>query len=512
MQGLSLKLRLLPCLALLVAAPLGAQDFAPVSGLYHNRASVESILERWVAADPEGLRLHIFGEDVQERVVGIELGGVGDLALEERPVVWIFGGMDGLSLVGGEAALQATSSWLADRSKLPGDVSLLVVPWASPQDLEATLRGGPQAPLHDGRDVDGDGAVLEMLVEDPAGEWVRMNGSRLLARAGPEDASRLRRCVEGGHSGVGQPRGLEMAFPSGKRWGNAAWQGPGRAIADAMLTRHTVAVVVLAGAGAEVARPASCLPEDLEWYQRLARGWCDHLPEAGELEHEGVSTSPFLDWCYRVVGVPAVELRLWQPPAVAQASEDDGAWSDRSRVAPMDRRWDDWLDQDLGGFGFVDWRPVDQGDGVRAWVGGWRARTRYNPPESALESTVAPLAPFVGELLLELPRLELAVVESTRDKDLVRLVVELRSKGKLPLAMGSAGRWSGGAGHKNPWLELLLPVGATRLAGPDSGPMERLRGGGPVRIEWLFSAPEASAFVVRVGAPGAAPVERRMQP
>ena len=502
--------RLLALAGLLV--PLGAQEFAPVAGLYHDRVSVESILQRWVGADPEGLRLHEFGTDPEQRVVGIELGGVGPLPLEERPVVWVFGGMDGISLVGGEAALHALSTWLGDRSKLPGDVSLLVVPWASPRELAATLRGGPQALLDDGQDVDGDGAVLEMLVEHPEGEWVRVDGTRLLARADSDDASRLRRWVEGGSTPVGQPRGMQVAFPGGERFGSAAWEGPGRALADMLLERRTAAVVVLAGAGAEVARPLSCLPEDLPWYERLASGWCDHLPDADELDHEGISTSPFLDWCYLVLGVPAVELRLWQPPMVAELLAGDGSWSDMPRVAVLDRRWDAWLDQGLGGFGFVDWRPVDQGDGVRAWVGGWRARTRYNPPEDALESALAPVAPFVRKLLMELPRLELAVVESTRDKDLVRLVVELRARGKLPLAMGCAGRWSGGAGLRDPWIELSLPVGATRLAGPSSGPVPELRGGGPVRIEWLFSAPEASSFVLKLGAPGAAPVERSMQP
>jgi len=362
-------LRLGPSLlvACLWAEPVSAQDFAPVAGLYHNRMGVEGILERWVAADPEGLRLHTFGEDPEQRVVGLELGGVGELPLSERPVVWIFGGMDGLSLVGGEAALHALSTWLGERSKLPGDVSLIVVPWASPQDLEATLRGGPQALLGDGRDVDGDGAVLEMLIEDPEGEWVRVDSSRLLARAEPDDAGRLRRCVEGGQTRVGQPRGLEVAFPSGEAWGNAAWQGPGRAIADELLARRTVAVVVLAGVGAEVARPASCLPEDVEWYERLASGWCDHRSGGADLEHEGISTSPFLDWCYRVVGVPAVELRLWQPPAVEQASEDEGAWSDMrawgALASSTGGRWTRGMGSALG-----------SAVGVRA-----RATTRLSP-------------------------------------------------------------------------------------------------------------------------------------
>ena len=505
---------LLGGLAGLVAAVglASAQDFQPVAPMYHDGSAVHATLRRWAQLDREWLVLHEFGSQPEGRVLGLELGAPGTQPLDERRVMWVFGGMDGLSLVGAEAALQSAYQWLGQRDCLPQDVSIIVVPWASPAELQAILSDGPQANLADGRDMDGDGLVLEMLTEDPAGLWVRAKDQRFLVPATARDSRRLRHSVEGGQSVVGQVAGLQACFPGGDRWGSAQWLNTGQAIADAILARDTAAVVVLAGTGAQVGMPASLLDADREIYERLVQCWGGACTEAQPTSALDESSSAFLNWCYRVAEVPAVELRLWQPLGKAGAHEGGASWGIDNPLTADDRRWASWLDEELGGFGFVEWRPVDTGDGKRAWVGGWRERTRFNPPENQLEGTVAPVADFLAEWLDELPRLEIALVEVSRDRDLCRLVVELRSQGGWPLAPACSGRWSGGDGLREPWLRLELPPGVLRLARPESCALPELRGGGPARFEWLVSAPQASTFVLSAEAPGATTVQRRMQP
>lgn len=494
--------------ALLLAASASAQEFLPVAPMYHSREAVHAILGRWAEVDPGELRLHRFGDEPDQLVMGLELGRPGGGDLADRRVVWVLGGMDGLSLVGVEGALGVASHWLNHRSELPGDVSLLICPWASAGDLDATLRKGPHAAAADGMDLDGDGLVLEMLTEDPHGQWVRASDGRFLTPAIEGDAERLRHSVEGGQSAVGLARGLQSAFPGGSDFGDEVWVNTGSRLADALLARDSAAVVVLGGTGAAVGRPALCLPGDRESFAGLARGFG---LRAG---HGGVeaSSSPFLEWCYTVGGLPAFELRLWQPAVPAVPRPADLGWSAERAPCSDDLRWASWLDEDLGGFGFVEWRAVDTGDGVRAWVGGWRERTRYNPPEAVLADVIAPAATFVGDLVQELPRLEIAVVEASRDRDLCKLVIEVRSHGRLPLAADCAGRWTGGDGSREPWLRLELPAGALCLAGPERAELPGLRGGGPVRVEWLVSAPEAASFVLTTGAPSAPTIERRLQP
>ena len=99
-----------------------------------------------------------------------------------------------MSLSGSEGVLAIAADLLRAPKLLPPDVAIVCMPWASPDGLTAQLswiRGEGQCTLgrnglpvdddlddaidEDGPDdVDGDGRVVSMLVEDENGLWRRM--------------------------------------------------------------------------------------------------------------------------------------------------------------------------------------------------------------------------------------------------------------------------------------------------------------------------------------------------
>src|SRR5262245_561001 len=221
-------------------------------------------------------------------VPAFAFGAPGPTPLAERASVLLVGGLDGVSLAGSEAVLAACASLCADPTGLPGDLAFVAVPWGSPEALSETLagRGGEGAdltPLDDERDgevdedgpddLDGDGKVLDMLIEDASGPWARAADPRFLAPARPGDAPRFVLVREGRDDDKDgrfneDPRGgiaFDRAFPVGWTPDRPLARGtllpldvPAcRALADLALERRVVLVLLLQGNHGGVAGPGA---------------------------------------------------------------------------------------------------------------------------------------------------------------------------------------------------------------------------------------------------------------
>ncbi|MEO6710538.1 MAG: hypothetical protein ABIP42_13245, partial [Planctomycetota bacterium] len=184
-----------------VVAALGApattgQTAAVLPALSNLRdlVSVQAALDKIASEHASLVRTLDLGTTTDGRKVpALLFGAEGPLALEVRPCVLLLGALDGESPTGGLAVLQVSAELLSEPASLPGGVSFAAVPWASPEALELSLQGRsadgrntrPVDEDRDGRidedgpdDLDGDGAILQMLVEDPDGPWVRPANQR----------------------------------------------------------------------------------------------------------------------------------------------------------------------------------------------------------------------------------------------------------------------------------------------------------------------------------------------
>jgi hypothetical protein len=535
---------------------------------YHAFDQVADLLARCAAAAPQSARvLELAGGLGGRPLPALELGRPGPVPLAERPTVLLIGGLDGESLSGAEAVLACARKLLEAPDRLPSDVTFIAVPWGAPEELARALAASPRAltserPFDDDGDgaldedppddVDGDGHALNMLLEDSAGPWTFSRDERLLARAGPGDGPRFRLVPEGrdddgdGRFNEDGPGGVlpDRNFPLGRA---GAWRDPrcgalplchpaARALADLALARRTAAVLLLQGNHGGLAAPGGALGPDgvslpLEGDRRLferatetflaltqrRQGGMQTLSQARGGEVSGAA----LDWFYAGAGALALEIAPWGPAVEGGAEviardaryQDGGPLDKELRARPLasdlDRAWALWLDNTRGGLGFVDWHPVEIG-GAQALVGGWESRTIQDPPLEILPRALAGLPEFVAAVGSALPRLELRILEASRDGEVVHLRARVRNQGLMPTGLwgGQGPGSSGGLG-----LELAVPPGAKLLAGEARVALGRLDGGEASKeIGWILLAPEDSTFRLKAESELTLPVEVEARP
>ena len=536
----------------------------PFVAAYRDLDGTAAELERWSSALPKTVRRLDLGVTRDgRRVPAIEFGLPGPVALEDRPTAFLLGGLDGSSLSGGEAVLACVDALLRESADLPPDLTFVALPWASPEALEmhhaglATdgRNGRPLDEDHDGRidedgpdDLDGDGAVMQMLIEDPHGPWVRCADGRFLVPAGPGDAPRYVMTMEGrdddgdGAFNEDGPGGvvLDINFPLGRfgPW-TGELNGPlpmseplTRALAELVLARRTALVLLFQGNHGGIAAPGgverpdgTALLEELDnpIYQRATALFAAStgreqrrvlpLYEPRGKNRRGAA----LDWFYAVPGALSLEVAAWGP--MIEGGTDVAARDARFRtesgsaglpdVGVLDRVWSLWLDNTRGGLGFVDWHPVDLPNGRQALVGGWEPHTRLNPPPEMLAHSLLGLPEFVRELTASRPRLEI-ITQSERNGEVCRVSARVRNAGLLPTRLAVSEERPG---PNQLTLEMSLPPGSRLLAGELVCRLPRLLGSDlSDACEWIVLAPPGSAFTLTAKSHWTLPVVREVKP
>jgi hypothetical protein len=555
------------------AGPPPLPLFAPT---YRSMGEVALFLAGLAEASPGVASTFELGRTHDGRPVhGIELGAAGGLPLDQRPTVFLFGGLDGRSLAGGEAVLGVVHALLSNPDQLPADVAFVAVPWVSGQALSWLADSGGTAPARDGRngrpldddrdgrtdedgpdDLDGDGLILDMLIEDPLGPWVRGGDGRFLVPAGPGDGTRYIWTREGrdddgdGRFNEDPPGGvvLDRNFPVHR---TGPWDDPRcgevpmseplvRAVAERVLARRAAVVLLLQGNHGRLATPgglavdstdAAFDPADLPVFERVTEAFLvatgRHQPGVQTLRQARGAVAPgaALDWLHAVTGALSLEVAPWGPEVETSggvaardaryaqpenaALQKPRSLDGRPHLGDIEGAWARWLDNTRGGLGFVDWQPVELGGGYQGLVGGWEPQTLLNPPPESLPRALEGLPEFVRELALGLPRLEVRVTQSEREGELVRLRAQVRNLGRLPTGM-TRPRGAGAAGVR---LAVELPAGAQILAGESVVELPRLLGGElSAEAAWIVLAPEGSVVGLSASAGWTRPVLREVRP
>ncbi|MFN0244272.1 MAG: hypothetical protein ACKVWV_15400 [Planctomycetota bacterium] len=548
-------------------APPAPPVYEPV---YHDRAEIGRLFAAWLQRGAERVAWNGAGtstEGASEPPSALRFGAPGPIALSERPTIVLVGALDGASRSGTEAVLAVCDALLASRATLPDGLAFVAIPCAAPDALERTISGASSAgtssrPMDDDGDravdedvpddVDGDGRILDLLIEDADGEWTRSSDERFLARARAGDAPRYRWVREGrddDRDGLfnEDPVGGVIAdanFPM--HWDGAAKSSGdlplddahARALAEFVTRTHVVAALVFQGNHGELAVPggvsAPLWPEDADaaLFERITALFAQSTgraqPRAVRLHdaHGGARTGTFVDWAYAARGAIACEIAAWGP-AVERSPDVQGVGladanlataGGRAPVRPLppavDRAWARWLDNTRGGIGFVDWHPVELGDGRAGLVGGWEAYARVHPPPQSLPHALAGLATFVEKLAANLPALDVELSLARRDGDVVTLTAHVTNRGALPTGSEIPELVARDPALAKPVeLALVLPDGARLLAGERSVSFERIPGGGrSASCTWVVLAAPGSAFTLRARAPWTALVSREVKP
>lgn len=536
----------------------GRRFRAPSEGRYHSAAELDRLLAGWAAADPEHVTLDRIGGGPALGIPALVVGAPVPVGAEVTTVL-LAGAPEGRSAVGAEAVLRATHGLLERLDRLPPGVRLLVVPSVAPDVLDRVAAGArPDGRFHepfdedgdglvdeDGPDdVDGDGQVLDLLVRDASGPWCIAEDGRTLLRAGPQDAPRYRRCREGldddgdGAFNEDGAAGIDLArhFPVG-------WAGPGalegsrplsvsttRALALWIAARRPNIALLFGGDHGGV-HVHSANASDSGGRALAERMGVDLARFTGRRDvHRTVGSAregAMGDWLAQVLGTTTVEIAPWGPGVLGRDGRPLGPASLEAPLPAVsgqrmamsrspqaaETAWGRWLDDVRGGVGFVDWHPVDLGGGVTGLVGGWEARSRWNPPERQIGAALEGIDRLVEEFVAGLPRLDIAVVEAERDGRLVRVTVEVVNRGMFPTnVLGGAPALAEGAGD----LELSIRAACeiSHLAG--SPKVEIVGGlganGASRRVTWLVHVDEGATLEVEAKGPHGLRVMRELRP
>lgn len=358
----------------------------------------------------------------------------------EKPAYWIDANIHAVELCSSAVALYTIWYLLENYGKdrlvthLLDTRAFYILPRMSPDGSEyvlstdkwvrSSMHRYPLDEIRDGlhpEDLDGDGEILQMRVEDHLGEWkVSAKDPRLLLKRCPDDIDGpfYRLYVEGqflNYDGFRKevaptPYGLDLNRNFPHEWQvESGQQGAGayptsepevRAVVEffsqhknicGALTYHTTSGVIL--------RPYSGKPDtafpnfDLAVYKAMgergtdATGYrCVSVNDEFRYDKNKPITGAFDDWAYDNCGIFAYTTELWSIASHAGIEVKDFIGFFRERTEEDELKLLQWQDRELDGEGFKHWRPFEHPQLGRVEIGGWRLLyTWVNPPPKFLK-------------------------------------------------------------------------------------------------------------------------------
>lgn len=471
---------------------------------------------------------------------------------ETKPAIVVVGGVHGPHLAGAELAMRmarrlATFAETDEATKklLEGH-TFYFIPRPSPDASQKCFaqpfreRAGNDRPTDDDRDfqtgedppddLNGDGWITMMRIEDAAGQWLphpdeprvliqidRKKNERGVYRVLSEgkDDDHDEDWNEDGSDGVALNRNFTFRYEAFKPGSgpNAVSEPEHRALADFLHERPNIAAVVCFSPEDNLFHPwkpnqqaegarikTTVLSADspqldfLAGEYRKTHGGSDP-PDSPE------GRGSFSQWAYFHYGRWSLAARGWWIPKVTlEKPSDEKRGADELNALR-------WLAQEKID-GFVDWTPIDHPDfpGKKVEIGGLKPFYALNPPANQLDDLAEKHVKYVTELAGRLPKLTIADAKAeSLGGGVVRISATIVNQGYLP-TMPEMGRVNGEAYPL--WFELTLPKETVLLQGHARTRLPRLEGaGGKAEQTWLVRIPgelpktiELKAFAPAVGA------------
>lgn len=502
-------------------------------------------------------------ELVTAKSIGLSAGGreiwaltIGQGEVDRHPAIALVGSTEGGNLVGAEIAMRMAQKLVADAKEKPEVAAWLnrftvyVIPRPEPDSLQHAFQGmkrvraGNDTPTDDDRDfsvgedpaedLDGDGWITQMRIEDPTGAYiVHPNEPRLLVLAdvNKQERGKYRLLTEGidnDQDGQWNEDGsdgevFERNFPHGYKpfvtgSGNQAASAPEtRAIIDFLCDLPNVAVVYNFAHGENLLHPPKANPQAEQSRMKTTVLQAD-IPTLEFLSSEykrvfkgtegpsaAAEAAGFSNWSYFQYGRITLTARGWMPTLADLPKPEEAKEGEKKEEKPADdgretesRKW-------LQHFAaqkreaFSNWAKVEHPDfpGKVVEVGGFRPFYQTHPVAGELEGMAAKHGEFVRKLTEYFPVLSL---EGSKAESLgggvIRITMKARNTGMFP-TMTEMGRI---AEEPYPLQAKVvgLPADVKWLVGS-----ERTR---VVRLEGLKGEAE-QVWLVRVGKEVPAQVE-----
>lgn len=444
------------------------------------------LLKAYAREYPNLIRLQSIGKSFEGRDVWLVTATnfkSGDET--EKPALWVDANLHATEVTGSAAALYLINA-LVTRYKKDANVTraldtrtFYIVPrvnpdgaeWAladRPKEVRSVTRPYPFAEDHVdglvwGEDIDGDGRILQMRIEDPNGAWkAHPDDPRLMIRRDPiETGGRYYRILPEGllknYDGVTinlrRPKeslDLNRNFPANWRPESdqrgagdfPASESEARNLVEFVMKHknitgtisfHTMSGVLLRGFSDKPDDEQP--PEDLWTYEKIGAKGTEitgypHISTFHEFKYypKQVITGAFDEWTYEHRGVFSWTVEFWSP--MRQAGIEKFKYIEWYREHPVedDFKMLKWNDEALKGKGFVDWHTYNHPQLGKVELGGWDYLHMWtNVPLQFLEKEISPFPDWVVWHALISPKLalyETSVIPLSADSFRVRLVVQ----------------------------------------------------------------------------------------
>lgn len=435
---------------------------------YYTYNELVGAMKGLVEAHPDLARLEVIGKSGEGRdLVAIIITNSKTGPDDSKPGYYIDGNHHAGECVGSMASLYTADYLLsnygtnAQVTRLVDTCSFYIHPRVSPDGTEVylttpeTMRSVPryypylQWEEMDGlypADVNGDGEILLMRVEDPNGEWkVSSKDKRAMAKRAPDEVEgTFYRVYQEGfvRNYTGKPIknaplkwGLDLNRNYPAEWGPEVVQsGAGpyplsepetKAVADFVIAHPNICIAMTnhTTGGVLLAVPGSCPPSKIpqhDWAVLKALGKigtqvtgypCISIFEEFHAKSESWSHGAADDWLYLHRGIVAYTTELWNLATRAGVkmwprTEKDDEEQEDDFVKMLQ-----WQDKELGGEGFVDWTPFDHPQLGKVEIGGWKPKfVVQNAPPAFLPSECAKISEWFVRTAEALPHLSISEV------------------------------------------------------------------------------------------------------
>ncbi len=403
-----------------VLPPLDLNQYLRFSDLQQYLATVEQ-------AAPHLIKLFSLGESKEGRPLLLaQVSNHNSGSVEEKPGIWIDANLQGSALAGSAASLEVIRRLVAGHGREKIVTELLdrlvfyFVPRLSPDEAENCLVSGnwlldnPSVLQGVGgiipEDIDGNGRIQFMRVQDPLGSWtVSKREKNLLVPRRPDDRNGpfYRLMIEGRLAGSPTTRRGLDAHSSGS-WTEHWRSGVLTPVMDFLCEHPNIfSVVSLGGPGGTVHFPQAFSPHDEQIFSSFSKRLTElcgfRLPDK-----QTHFNSPWVQLGYQELGLLGMELKLWSASQAIDGKSHD-LELDEVGLAKLLK----WSDSALGSKHFEPWKACDHPDLGSVEIGGWDLlHSWFNPPPgNYLKSEVDKVYKSILALGISAPRLRFGVAK-----------------------------------------------------------------------------------------------------
>jgi murein tripeptide amidase MpaA len=429
---------------------------------YYRYEHLTEILHRWAIGHPEIMEISSIGRSFEGREIWqITITNPATGAHDTKPAYFV-----DANIHAGEVTGVATVLWLVDHllttyqtdpatRALIDETTTYIVPAINVDGMDMMLRGEasrirssvrpfPFKQQQDGLvrgDIDSDGLVATMRLQDPTGPWkVSDQDSRIMVKRGPDETGgtyyyllpegTIKNWDGGSVKLAPDLMGLDVNRNFPADW-VPHWEQPGagefplsepetRALAQFLVDHpnihgsqhfHTQSGAILRP---HTSKADEDLPKfDLRTYKAIGAmgeeetGYpCISIFHDFAYDKKKPIRGGLTDWVYEQLGAFPFATELWSLPKKAGVDVEDFIEFFPTRDEAVDLAMLEALDDEVDGYGFKEWTPFEHPQLGRVEVGGWDYQFAWqNPPGPWLEEVTSTNARFVLRAMKTAPRI-----------------------------------------------------------------------------------------------------------